>query len=159
METLVMGRMGAERARLEELVRSAGHSVNACHNQNWGCVGMQGVCPLDDAGVDVAVAVAEPSGRFDQQGVACAYRARIPIVAVGARPSDPVLTYVQANVPHGDESVIVAMEAAAADASGHRAAIEEAIAVHVHADECVAVSVERTSRSIDVLLVAQADDQ
>ncbi len=159
MDTLVMGRMGAERTRLEELVRSAGHTVNACHDRSWGCVGMDGECPLDNGGVDVAVAVAEPDGRFDPQGVACAYRARIPIVAVGARASDPVLAYVQANVPHGDESVIVAMEAAAADASGHRDAIEDAIAVHVHPDECVTVSVERTSRSIDVLLVARADEQ
>lgn len=158
METLVLGRVGAERSRLERLLREDGHTVSACHDSTWGCVGMDGGCPLDESAIDVAVAVAEPDGRFDAQGVACLYRARIPIVAVGATPSDPVLAYVNANVPHGDTSVLVAMEAAMMDASGHRSAIEVALTEHVTDEECVTVSVERRKRSIDVLLVAAAGD-
>ncbi len=160
METLVLGRMGAERARVERMVVDAGHVVNACHDRAWGCIGMDGHCPLDAGGgmVDVAIAVAEPGGRFDPQGVACAHRARIPIVAVGATPADPVLDYVVANVAHGDPSVLVAMEAAAKDGSGHRAAIKAALAVHRRPDECIHVSVERSPRCIDVMLVAKADD-
>ncbi len=154
----MLGRMGAERARLERVVREAGHSVAACHDRGWGCIGMDGECPLDVGDVDVAVAVAEPGGRFDAQGVACAYRARIPIVAVGATSADPVLDYVVANVAHGDPSVLVAMEAAVGHGSGHRAAIEEALAAHVRPDESITVSVERSASRIDVLLVASGDD-
>lgn len=150
--------MGYERSRVERMVADAGHAVHPCHDRNWGCIGMEGECPLDADAVDVAVAVAEPGGRFDPQGVACAHRARIPIVAVGATPADPVLNYVHANVPHGDESVVVAIEAAAKDATGHRAAIKTALIAHRRPDECLHVSVERNARAIDVLVIARADD-
>jgi len=140
------------------MVADAGHDVHPCHDRGWGCVGMDGQCPLDDDAVDVAVTVAEPGGRFDPQGVACAHRARIPIVAVGATPDDPVLAYVVANVPHGDSSVVVAMEAAAKDATGHRKAIKSALMTHRRPDECLHVSVERDARRIDVMVVANADD-
>ena len=158
MRTLVLGVMGFERSRVERMVIDAGHVVHPCHDRNWGCIGMDGRCPLDDDPVDVAIAVAEPGGRFDPQGVACAHRARIPIVAVGATEADPVLDYVVTNVPHGDGLVIVAMEAAAKDASGHGDAITAALASHRRPDERIHVSVERSARCIDVLLVASADD-
>ncbi len=157
MRTLVLGVMGFERSRVGRMVIDAGHVVHTCHDRNWGCIGMDDRCPLDDP-VDVAIAVAEPGGRFDPQGVACAHRARIPIVAVGATEADPVLDYVVTNVPHGDGSIVVAMEAAAKDASGHGDAITDALASHRRPDECIHVSVERSARGIDVLLVVGADD-
>lgn len=158
MHTLVLGRMGVERTQLEELVRDAGHAVGACHDDSWGCVGMDGACPLDTTeGVDVAVAVADPSGRFDVQGIACVHRARIPIVAVGATATDPVLDYVVTNLPHGDPSVLTAMEAAAGHAVGHRVAIEDALRDRLEPGEAVTVTVERRSQCIDVMLVSEAD--
>ncbi len=159
MRTMVLGRMGAERARLERMIVAAGHDLDACHDRSWGCIGMDGGCPLDEVAVDVAIAVAEPGGRFDPQGVACAHRARIPIVAVGATEADPVLDYVVANVPHGDESVLVAMEAAATDAGGHRFAVKAALVPHHRAHESIHVSVERSASNINVLLtVANVDE-
>ncbi len=157
MRTMVLGRLGAERSRVELVIEQAGHVIDACHDRSWGCVGMDGVCPLDGHAIDVAVAVAEPGGRFDPQGIACAHRARIPIVAVGATEADPVLDYVVANVGHDDDTVVAALEAAATDASGHRAAIVDALRDHVRPDEMMHVSIERTARTIDVLLVTTAD--
>lgn len=154
----MLGRLGAERARLERMITDAGHTLGACHDRTWGCVGMDGRCPLDQDEVDVAVAVAEAGGRFDPQGIACAHRARIPIVAVGATPGDPVLDYVVVNVAHGDRSVLAAMEAAARDASGHRLAVKAALVPHHRRGETVHVSVERTACHIDVLLTVSAAD-
>lgn len=111
MRIMVLGRMGVERSTLEGLLSDAGHVVAPCHDRSWGCVGMDGPCPMDAGAVDVAVAVAEASGRFEPQGVACAYRARIPIIAVGATPGDPVLDFVATTVDHGDHAVLEALEA------------------------------------------------
>jgi hypothetical protein len=158
METLVLGHPGAERSRLESLISGAGHTVSTCHDGSWACHGMDGDCPVDGASVDVAVAVVEPGDRFDAQGIACVFRARIPIVTIGATRDDPVLQYSTANVGEIDGSVIDAMEASAADASGHRAAIERALAGHVRPGETVAVHVSRSPRRLDIQLAADVDD-
>jgi len=158
METIVLGHPGAERSQLESMLTEAGHRVSACHDGTWACAGMHGECSLDGGMVDVAVAVVEPGDRFDAQGIACAFRARIPIVTVGATPDDPVLHYASANVAEVDESVLAAMEASAADATGHRSAIERALAEHLRPGEAVGVTVTRSPRRLDIQLVADVDD-
>lgn len=157
METLVLGHPSAERARVEVALTDAGHTVSACHDGRWACSGMTSDCPIDATAVDVAVAVAEPGDRFDTQGIACAYRARIPIVAVGAAVDDPALEYVSASVPGPDGTMLTAVQASASDASGHRAAIERALAAHLGADEHVTVDVLRSSRRLEVQLTADLD--
>ena len=157
MESLVLGHPSAERSALEALLSDGGHNVTVCHDQHWGCVGLEGSCPLDDSPVDVAVAVAEPGDRFDAQGLTCVHRARIPIVTVGARRDDPVLDYSTMNSPRVDATLLTAIEAAALDASGHRRAIDRRIREHLRPDEQVSVSVERGPRRLDVLLVADVD--
>jgi hypothetical protein len=157
MDSLVLGHPSAERSALEALLSDAGHNVTICHDQHWGCVGLEGTCPLDDSPVDVAVAVAEPGDRFDAQGLTCVHRARIPIVTVGARRDDPVLDYSTMNSPRVDATLLTAIEAAALDASGHRRAIDQRIREHLRPDEQVSVSVERGAGRLDVLLVADVD--
>jgi len=157
METLVLGHPSAERARVEAALADAGHIVSACHDGHWACSGMTGDCPIDATAVDVAVAVAEPGDRFDTQGIACAFRARIPIVAVGAAVDDPALDYASASVPGPDGSMLTAVQASASDASGHQAVIERALAEHLRPDERVTVHVQRSSRRLEVQLTADLD--
>lgn len=156
MEALVLGRPGLERTRLHQMLTDAGHTVTICHDRDWGCVGMDGACPLDALTVDVAVAVAEPSGRFDAQGIACVHRARIPIVAIGAAADDPVRRYTSATADVVDETIVDVVCLAARDTSGHRRAIEERLAGHVGPDECVTVSVDRRADRIRVYLRTDA---
>ena len=68
-------------------------------NRNW-------VCPLDERMIDVAVAAAEAGDRFDPHGIACAYRAGVPLVTVGATPNDPVLRYATAAVGRVDQELL-----------------------------------------------------
>lgn len=157
MDSLVLGHPSAERAALERLLADAGHDVTICHDQHWGCAGLEGECPLDGRPVDVAIAVAEPGDRFDAQGLTCVHRARIPIVTVGARPDDPVLDYATMNAPRIGPSLLTAIESAALDTSGHRRAIDARLRAHLGDDEHVTVSVERSPRRLDILLNADVE--
>ncbi|MDX2379257.1 MAG: hypothetical protein QNM02_05820 [Acidimicrobiia bacterium] len=157
MDSLVLGHPSAERSALQALLSDAGHEVSVCHDQHWGCVGLEGTCPLDEQSVDVAIAVAEPGDRFDAQGLTCVHRARIPIVTVGARRDDPVLDYSTVNSPRVDQALLTAIESAALDTTGHRRAIEQRLHDHLRSDEHVVVSVERSARQLDVLLTADLD--
>jgi hypothetical protein len=159
MDALVLGRPGIERTRLEQLLAAADVTVTVCHDGRWGCVGMDGECPLDALDVDVAVAVADPSDRFDPQGIACVHRARIPIVAVGATEHDPVLEYATRHVPRADASVVDIVRAAARDATGHLHAIETAIASHLRSGEHAQVAVNRSATSVHVTIDGRFDRQ
>ena len=106
MDVLVLGHLGSERMMLERFLADAGHEVAVCHDGSWGCVGMDGVCPLDERVIDVAVAAAEAGDRFDPHGIACAYRAGVPLVTVGATPNDPVLRYATAAVGRVDQELL-----------------------------------------------------
>lgn len=159
MQTLILGRPGAERARLERLLVDHGHEVSVCHERNWGCAGLDDACPLDGGPIDVAVAISEPSDRFDPQGIACMHRARIPLVTVGATINDRVLDYAVDNVAHVDAAILDILLAAARDARGHRRAIEASLATHLRADESVQVIVERRSDRIDIVLDAAVDER
>lgn len=157
MELMLLGRPGAERTRLQQMLETAGHRVAACHERDWGCVGLDDRCPIDAGPIDVAVAIVEPGDRFDRQGVTCAHRARIPIVTVGATRDDPVLALAAANITSIGPSLLEAIRSAATDAAGHARAIERALHERCAPDERVGVSVERHGVRLDVLLVTDAD--
>lgn len=110
MEVLVLGRPGLERTTLRRFLEHAGHAISECHDRHWGCIGMDGVCPLDDRTIDVAIAGVEAGDRFDPQGVACVYRAGIALVTVGATEHDPVLPYVTIAVERADARLLDAIE-------------------------------------------------
>ena len=140
---------------MEKLLDSAGDQVDVCHDSDWGCVGLDGGCPLDGRDIDVAVAVAEPGVPFDAQGVACVYRARIPIVTVGARATDPVTDYATTNVSRVDHDALETIRLASHDVSGHRRAVEEHLAERLTADEHVEVTVRRGPKMIEVMLTGE----
>lgn len=155
MRALVLGRPSARRIRVQKLLDGAGDQVDVCHDSDWGCVGMEGGCPLDERDIDVAVAVAEPGVPFDAQGIACLYRARIPIVTVGARATDPVTNYATVNVSRVDRDALETIRLASQDVSGHRGAVEEHLADRLSADEHIEVTVRRGPNTIDVVLTGE----
>lgn len=110
MEVLVLGRPGLERTTLHRFLVAAGHEVSECHDRHWGCVGMDGVCPLDDRTIDVAIAGVEAGDRFDPQGIACVHRAQIALITVGATDHDPVLEYATMSVDRVDAGLLDSIE-------------------------------------------------
>lgn len=154
MKALVLGRRTREHADVVGILGDRCSEIEGCHDTSWGCTGLDDRCPLDHGAIDVAVAVADPSGGFDAQGIACVHRARIPIVAVGATPGDPVLGLAVEQVPFGGD-LLAAVERAAVDVSGHVAAVEAALAPHVRQGEHVRVRVDRRRGSIAVRLIAE----
>lgn len=159
METMILGRHGVQRQRLEQVLAEAGHAVHACHDRDWGCVGLEDRCPLDEGPIDVAVVLPEPGGRFDAQGVACAHRRRIPILAVGADAHDPIRRVATAHVTAVDEGTAAALERLGSDASGHIAAIEQALAERTEQGESVVVTATRSPNRLAVQLVLDADER
>lgn len=74
-----------------------GHAVLRCHESGaaaFPCAGLarDGGCPLDGEGVDVAISV-RPHGGADptptEDGIACALRARVPVLVAGAGAVNP----------------------------------------------------------------------
>ncbi len=110
MEMLVLGRPSLERTNLERWLVDAGHEVLVCHDGSWSCVGMDGPCPLDERTIDMAIAHAEASDRFDPHGIACAHRAGIALVTVGATRNDPVLEYATIAVDRADDELFESIE-------------------------------------------------
>src|SRR6266508_2401544 len=87
-----------------------GHRVSRCHEPGrpaFPCRALegQGPCPLSDPGIDVAVTVrahpgTRPSPRED--GVACALRARVPVVVAGRVALNPYEEWADEVVEDGD---------------------------------------------------------
>ena len=96
---------------------------------------------------------------FDAQGIACAHRRRIPILAVGADEHDPVRKVATAHVPAVDEDVAVVLQRLGADASGHIAVIEQALAERTDQGESVVVTATRSPNRLAVQLVLDADER
>lgn len=110
MEILVLGRPGLERTNLERYLVDAGHELLVCHDGRWACIGMDGACPLDEHTIDTAIAHADASDRFDPHGIACAHRADVALVTVGATTNDPVLQYATIAVDRADDELIESIE-------------------------------------------------
>jgi len=99
---------GAADAATEELT-DRGHRVSRCHEPGrpaFPCRALEGQpCPLVDPGIDVAVTVrghpgTRPSLRED--GVACALRARVPLVVGGRVAFNPYEEWADEVVEDGD---------------------------------------------------------
>lgn len=103
-------------------LQSAGHTVARCHEDDlpvFPCRALfdEGRCPLDEPGsVDVVVdhrAHAYPRPTDAEDGVACALRQHIPLVASGVTVLSPFEDWVTTFVD-GDDDVVAACEAAMA---------------------------------------------
>lgn len=156
MKALILGPPSRGRAEVFRALEGAGATVDLCRDSHWGCPGLDDACPLDARDVDVAVAVADSGGGVEAQGVVCAYRARIPIVAVGAERDDPALANVTAAVPF-DGDIVDEVVGAIVDVTGHLAAVETELAAHLQTGEHVEVDVRRRGRGIAVRLTAEVD--
>jgi hypothetical protein len=97
MRVLVNESEGGAADRAVELLESQGHQVLRCHEQGdapFPCAGLRPdhVCPLRDPGIDVAVTVRSyPRSRpaLLEDGIACALRARVPVVVAGQTSLNP----------------------------------------------------------------------
>jgi hypothetical protein len=152
MKILMLGRPGSERAAAAERLEADGHDVLLCRDHHWGCAGLEGTCPIDEAAVDVAVVTVEPDEPTDEQAVACAHRAHIPVVLVGAAPGDRLERHVNAAVAGPTGDLARALEVAASDTAAYRAAIEGVFAEHLGAGERAQVAVRRSPQRLLVEL-------
>jgi hypothetical protein len=104
---------------IEELTARR-HHVSRCHEPDrpsFPCraLGGNGPCPLADPGIDVAVTVRASSGTHPaprEDGVACALRARVPLVVAGRVTRNPYEEWADEVVDNGD--VVGACERVAA---------------------------------------------
>lgn len=145
-----------------ELLESAGHRVLRCHRREEGpfpCVGLRpdGVCPLHDPGIDVAVTVrSHPRSRpsLFEDGIACALRARVPVVVSGQVFLNP---YEELGVEAVEgEHVVGAVERVTiAPSPGHTAIATDALreAMSGHTGD-VAATVTRSRIGLRVVLEA-----
>jgi hypothetical protein len=114
---------GAADAVVQEL-EEGGHRVFRCHEPGaavFPCRALagEGPCPLADPGIDVAVTVrahADPHPSPREDGVACALRARVPLVVAGNDILNPYDEWAADVVPDGD--VVGACERVLAAPSG-----------------------------------------
>lgn len=87
---------GAAADAVQEL-EAHGHAVVRCHEEGrpaFPCAGLAGGgdCPLEVGGVDVAVTVrrhARSAPTPSEDGIACALRARVPVVVAGESMYNP----------------------------------------------------------------------
>ena len=110
MEVLVLetDRYAADLA-VEQLTER-GHRVLRCHDPGkpaFPCRALagEGPCPLADPGVDVALTVrAHPTARTSphEDGLACALRARVPLVVAGRVALNPYEEWADGVVDDGD---------------------------------------------------------
>lgn len=122
LETDAGGAAGAVH-RLE----ARGHEVLRCHEQSesraFPCAGLSdaAACPLEGAGVDVALTVRDralPEPAPLEDGVACALRAHVPLVVAGVTEPNPFAAYSAVVATDGDV-VEVCEEAANAPLARH----------------------------------------
>lgn len=132
MDVLLLASRSLDRFKAEELLTEAGHRVHTCFDTDtWGCVALEADCPLEHS-IDVAVSTPDSiCGCFDPQGIACSWKAEVPVVAIGARPLDAVLRYadeaidrVTPNLVEQLERVVERNRASSADGPREAEAVE-----------------------------------
>jgi hypothetical protein len=109
--------------RAARLLAEAGHRVHRCFEvdgPDFPCraVTDRGTCPMDGP-IDVALLSRrpfEPLPTRREEGVTCALRADVPLVAEGSRTLDPFEPWVDVRIPMGDPSLVRACEWAAGKA-------------------------------------------
>lgn len=100
---------------VERSLLAAGHDVARCHTPGlptFPCLGLtDGACPLDDPAVQVAVTVrghVRPHPAPGEDGVVCAIRRGVPVVAAGRTVLNPFARWLAADV--GEDAVVDAAE-------------------------------------------------
>ena len=121
MRVLVIEDSGQAADAAAENLESAGMSVVRCSepdHASFPCSGMpgQGGCPIEHGPVDVALSVRAQGGdvTVNEDGVRCALRHHIPVVAAGASDGAPWLP--MATVVESDTADVVGAVREAADA-------------------------------------------
>lgn len=138
MDVLVLETERHAADRAVEQLNNRGHQVWRCHEPGkpaFPCRALagEGACPLADPGVDVAITVrAHPTVRPSphEDGVACALRARVPLVVAGRVALNPYEEWADVVVEDGDsagacERVVAAPSRAHTDVA--QEALREAI--------------------------------
>lgn len=105
---------GAAR-RVEERLHEAGHQTVRCHELGlpaFPCNGLIDECPLHaDDSVDCALTVrghVRPSPAPTEDGVACAIREGVPVLAAGRTALNPFAPWLAADI--GEDDVVEAVE-------------------------------------------------
>jgi hypothetical protein len=137
-----------------ELLEAAGHRVVRCHERgdaSFPCAALVpgGTCPLRNPGVDVAVTVrrhprARPS--LLEDGIACALRARVPVVVSGTVLLNPY-EELGAEVVEGEHVVGAVERMTVAASPNHSAIATDALrsALHSHTGDVIATVVRSRS--------------
>jgi hypothetical protein len=108
-------------SEIDAALRADGRQVVRCHEVGapaFPCNGIDAPCPID-AGVAAAVVVrspARPSPTAYEDGVACALRARVPLVVASPGPAGTYDRYATEVIPSDDADAVVAALARAATA-------------------------------------------
>jgi len=145
-----------------ELLEAAGHRVLRCHERGdapfpCAALGSNSTCPLHHPGVDVAVTVRQhPRSRPSllEDGIACALRARVPVVVSGEVLLNPY-EELGAEIVEGEHVVGGTERIAVAPSPNHSAIATDALrrATHSHTGEVIA-SVRRSRSGLHVELEA-----
>lgn len=121
MKVLVLEDVPQASGEVVERLSAAGMEVVRCHEPDgpaFPCSGMPGGsgCPLEHQAIDVAVSVRAEGGQptVSEDGVRCALRNHVPVVATGASEDAPWLPL--ATVVEPEPAQIVGAVAEAADA-------------------------------------------
>lgn len=141
---------------VEQRLTDAGHETFRCRDADdspMGCAVSTGSCPLERAGVDVAVVVRAGGGELSphEDGGRCAVRRHVPVAVIG-RPG-PFGDHA-ASRAQGEDDVVAAVERAA---DAPVPALREAVAAGVLdatgidlSDDPLAIRVRRRAGNLDV---------
>lgn len=157
MEAMVLGVESPLRSKVESALAESGVAVHACRDAWTGCLTEYGRCSLEGSAVDVAVAVPKSNGEFDSVGLACAYRERVPVVALSDDVANPVRRYASVTISADEDDLerrmMNAVEQYGAGLSSHIAAIEKALTDRMLVEEPFVVVARRTDACLEVDLV------
>jgi len=154
MKVLVNESEGGAADRVVEQLQSQGHQVLRCHDRGqstFPCASLRPghVCPLRDPGVDVAVTVrSQPRSRpgLLEDGIACALRARIPVVVAGQTLLNPYEGF-GVEVVEGEHVVGAVERLAMAPSPQHSEVATSSLLESLHAEPGDAIAVAYRKRS------------
>lgn len=126
MKVLVLEDVPQASASVRDGLSAAGMEVVRCHEvegEAFPCAGMPGGsgCPLEHQTIDVAVSVRRDGGEptVSEDGVRCALRHHVPVVATGASAGAPWLPLVTVVEPEPTRVVEAVARAAVAPLARH----------------------------------------
>lgn len=154
MKVLVNETEASAADRAVEQLESQGHDVLRCHERDDGpfpCAALRTghVCPLREPGIDVAVTVrSHPRSRpaVLEDGIACALRARVPVVVAGKTLLNPYEGF-GVEVVEGPHVVGAVERLAMAPSSGHSQVATNALLDALRCEPGDAIAVAYRSRS------------